>query len=126
MKLIGKINEAASIFTAVSLLNLAAFGQATTDNTKINQRDASQTEVTADQQPSSGSDMEITRMIRQDLMKHNDLSTYAHNIKIITMNGKVTLKGPVRSKKEVNTVLQSANSVAGASNVINQITVVPK
>lgn len=123
MKWFNKFNLVVALFTAV-ILSSTSFAE--TDNTKINKRDASASELTADQQKTNGTDMEITRLIRQDLMSKSDLSTYAHNIKIITVNGKVTVKGPVRSKNEVNSILNSAGSIAGASNVINQMTVVPK
>ena len=125
MKWINKFKLVAALFTAV-LLNSTSFAKMNDDNTSANKRDVSAIELTADQQKANGTDMEITRLIRQDLMNNSDLSTYAHNIKIITVNGKVTVKGPVRSKNEVNSILKSAGSVAGVSKVINQITIVPK
>ena len=70
------------------------------DNTKVNERDRSKNESTADQQKDNRSDREITQQIRQSIMKDKSLSTYAHNVKIITQNGQVTLKGPVRSEDE--------------------------
>lgn len=124
MKWINKFNLVVALFTAV-LLSSMSFAETNNDNTETNKRDASAAELTADQQKANGNDMEITRLIREDLMKKSDLSIYARNVKIITMNGKVTVKGPVRSKNEVNSILKSAELVAGASNVINQITIVP-
>ena len=59
-------------------------------------------------------------------MKEKNFSTYAQNIKIITVNGKVTLKGPVRSKSEQDSILKHARSVAGASNVVDEIAIAPK
>lgn len=111
--------------SAVAILSSTSFAEVRGDNTKLNQRDTP-AELTADQQKNMPSDMEITRLIRQDLMQNDSLSDYAHNIKIITVNGKVTLKGPVRSKNEIKSILKSARSVAGVSNIINQITIVPK
>ena len=93
MQRIGKINIMGVLFTWAFLLGSVASAQSTTDNTKINERDTVASEMTADQQKSNESDMDITKRIRQDLMKDKKLSTYAHNVKIITMNGKVTLKG---------------------------------
>jgi len=58
-------------------------------------------------------------------MDDKSLSTYAHNVKIISQNGKVTLKGPVRSEEEKNTIEKVATDVAGAGNVTDQITVQP-
>jgi hyperosmotically inducible periplasmic protein len=96
------------------------------DNTKTNQRDKSQTSPTADQQKSNPADREITKKIRTALHNDSSLSTYAHNVKIITQNGKVTLKGPVRSENEKNNIGAKAIAVAGESNVDNQLDVVPK
>jgi hyperosmotically inducible protein len=53
------------------------------------------------------------------------VSTYAHNVKIISKNGKVTLKGPVRSEDEKKTVESKAVEVAGAGNVTNELTIKP-
>ena len=82
-------------------------------------------ELTIDQILLSGHDMEITRRLRRDLIKNKNLSLYAHNVKIITSNGKVILRGTVRSKKEIKTLLKSASAVAGASNVINEMVIIP-
>ena len=123
MKWNRNFNIAASIFS-LALLSSTSFGEVNADNTKVNLRDRATDELTADQQKGNGSDMQITQRIRQDLMKDKGLSTYAHNIKIIAVNGKVTLKGPVRSETEENKILKCARSVAGASNVSNEIEVV--
>lgn len=96
------------------------------DNTKVNQRDQASDELTADQQKFNKNDTEITRLIRRDLMKDDKLSTYAHNVKIITVDNTVTLKGPVRSKIEVDRILHYARAVAGDTNVINEMSVVSK
>ena len=110
---------------SLTLLCSTSFANVGDDNTKVNQRDRSQNEVTADQQKFNKSDSEITRLIRRDLMKDSDLSTYAQNVKIITADGTVTLKGPVRSSSEEDRILKSARSVAGVSNVINEMAIVP-
>jgi hypothetical protein len=70
------------------------------DNTKVNQRDQSANEPTADQQKNKTSDRDMSQQIRKAIVKDKSLSTYAHNVKIITQNGQVTLKGPVRSDDE--------------------------
>src|SRR5579871_1886690 len=87
------------------------------DNTKVNERDRSQTEPTADQQKDNRSDRDITQQIRQSIMKDKSLSTYAHNIKIVTQDGQVTLKGPVRSEEEKKAVEAKATEVAGENKV---------
>ena len=96
------------------------------DNTKVNQRDRSKDEPTADQQKDNRSDQDITQQIRQSIMKDKSLSTYAHNVKIITQNGQVTLKGPVRSEDEKKTVEAKAIEVAGENKVTSQLDIKPK
>jgi hyperosmotically inducible periplasmic protein len=95
------------------------------DNTKTNQGDASKGAVTSDQQKVNSSDQAISKNIRSSIMQDKTLSTYAHNVKIITQDGKVTLKGPVRSDDEKGNVEAKATAVAGVGNVMNQLTVAP-
>src|SRR5437763_13439751 len=95
------------------------------DNTQVNKRDRSKAEPTADQQKESSSDRELTQKIRQAIVDDKSLSTYAHNVKIIAQNGKVTLKGPVSSAEEKRAVGQKATEVAGSGNVVNEITIKP-
>ena len=75
-------------------------GATAPDNTKINKRDRNKTEPTADQQKENKSDRELARNVRRSLDKDKSLSSYAHNIKVVAQDGKVTLKGPVRSAEE--------------------------
>jgi osmotically-inducible protein OsmY len=93
------------------------------DNTKMNQSDRSGGSPTADQAKNDKSDREIMRQIRQSIVADKDLSTYAHNIKIISQHGQVTLKGPVHSDDERQRIEAKATEVAGAGNVTNQISV---
>jgi len=95
------------------------------DNTKANQSDKDQSAPTADQQKMNPTDREITKKIRAAIHEDKSLSTYAHNIKIITQDGKVTLKGPVRSEDEKRNIATKAAAVAGDGNVTNQIDVAP-
>jgi hyperosmotically inducible protein len=96
------------------------------DNTKVNTRDRADSFPTADQQKENQSDREITRQIRQAVVKDESLSTYAHNVKIITQNGEVTLKGPVRSEDEKRTIEAKAAEVAGENKVVNQLDIKPQ
>jgi hyperosmotically inducible periplasmic protein len=96
------------------------------DNTKTNQRDRSANEPTADQQKSNRSDRDITQQIRQSIIKDKSLSTYAHNVKIITQNGQVTLKGPVRSEDEKKAIEAKAAEVAGENKVSSELNVKPQ
>ncbi len=95
------------------------------DNTAVNKRDRSQAAPTADNQKDNRSDRTTTQKIRQAIVADKSLSTYAHNVKIITKGGAVTLKGPVRSEEEKSTIEAKAKEVAGADKVTNQISVAP-
>jgi hyperosmotically inducible periplasmic protein len=96
------------------------------DNTKNNAHQRANGDPTADQQKDNTSDRSITQQIRKAIVKDKALSTYAHNIKIITQNGQVTLSGPVRSEEEKKAIEDVASGVAGVSNVKNQIQVASK
>lgn len=94
------------------------------DNTAVNARDRNTGQVTADQQKSNTSDRDMTAQIRKSIMADKSLSTYAHNIKIISQNGMVTLKGPVRSEDEKQNVMAKAVAVAGSRDkVTDQISI---
>jgi|SRR5271155_5021957 len=96
--------------------------QAPADNTKQNK---DQTSPTADQQKMNPADRAITQRIRKAIHDDNTLSTYAHNIKIITQDGKVTLRGPVRTQDEKAGLEAKAISVAGQDNVTDLLQVAP-
>jgi len=96
--------------------------QTAPDNTKKNK---DQTSPTADQQKMNPADRAITQKIRTAIHEDQSLSTYAHNIKVITQDGKVTLRGPVRSEEEKSNLEAKAVSVAGQENVTNQLEVAP-
>ena len=111
----------------VTALPTAAFCQdqssapvTTPDNSAKNKAHSN----TADQQSEATSDRMLTKKIRQSLIADKSLSTYAHNVKIITKGGMVTLKGPVRSEDEKSAIASKAAEVAGgADKVTNQLTV---
>ncbi len=108
-----------------------AFGAATLavsaqapDNTQVNKRDRATGEATADQQKNNRSDLDLTKDIRKSIMDDKSLSTYAHNVKVISQNGTVTLKGPVKSDDEKNSIVSKAVSIAGgADKVVDQMSV---
>ncbi len=105
---------------------MVAFGQEP-DNTRTNKRDRNAGEPTADQQKSNATDRDLTKKIRQSIMADKTLSTYAHNVKVISQNGTVTLKGPVRSEEEKKAIMAKATEVAGsATKVVDEITVKPQ
>lgn len=95
------------------------------DNSKTNKRDRDNAAPTADQQKTNPADRELTRKIRAALHQDKSLSTYAHNIKIVTQDGRVTLRGPVRSDEEKSAIESKATEVAGAGNVTNELEVAP-
>jgi osmotically-inducible protein OsmY len=88
--------------------------QTAPDNTKKNKDDAN---PTADQQKVNPADRAITQKIRKAVTDDKSLSTYAHNVKIIAQDGKVTLRGPVRTEDEKSNVYDKAVTVAGRDNV---------
>ena len=113
-----------------SLLSVGSlFAQQSTapaDNTTVNQRDRNSNEPTADQQKNNLSDRDITQQIRRAIVKDKSLSTYAHNVKIITQNGQVTLKGPVRSDDEKRAIEAKATEIAGENKVTSELDIKPK
>ena len=96
--------------------------QPAADNTK-NNRD--KTSHTADQQKLTPADRELTKKIRASINNDKSLSTYAHNIKIISQDGKVTLRGPVRSEDEKAAIESKATAIAGPNSVTNMLDVAP-
>src|ERR1700733_1631270 len=107
---------------AVPLLAAQDSQQTPADNTKQNK---DQTPPTADQQKMNPADRAITQKIRKAIHDDSTLSTYAHNIKIITQDGKVTLRGPVRTEDEKAGLEAKAVSVAGQDNVNDLLEVAP-
>jgi hyperosmotically inducible periplasmic protein len=130
MKFVNRMSVlGATLFFGASLLasSVPQNGQQpAADNTKMNQGDASKDATTADQQKMNPVDRNTTKQIRKSIMQDKSLSTYAHNVKIITQDGKVTLKGPVRSEDEKANLEAKAVAVAGADNVTDQLEVAPK
>src|SRR6266566_2755577 len=106
---------------------VASPGQVKQDNTQVNKRDRNPGEVTADQQKETAADRDLAAKIRREITKDKSLSTYGHNVKIIVRDGVVTLKGPVRSDAEVQTIAATASPIAGGdAKVTNQLSVEPK
>jgi osmotically-inducible protein OsmY len=103
----------------------AALGQAP-DNSKTNQQDREKGGVTADQQAENQADRDLVKKIRKSITDDKNLSTYAHNIKVIARGGTVMLKGPVRSDDEKSAIEAKAIEIAGAANVKSELTVKAK
>lgn len=93
------------------------------DNTKRNKQDAKGSPPTPLDQGEGQADLDITKKIRQAVVGDGSLSFTAKNVKIITRDGKVTLRGPVNTSEERSTIQAAAQKVAGPANVDNQLEV---
>ena len=96
------------------------------DNTAKNVVDRSGDSLTPGDQGRTKADVEITRAIRKSIMDKDQLSVSAKNVKIITTDGKVTLRGPVNSDDEQRTIATLAQGVPGVTSVDNQLEVKTK
>lgn len=112
----------AGILTAGLAVQVVS-AQTQPDNTANNKGNQSSTAVTADQQKNDKSDRMLTQQIRKAVIADKSLSTYGHNVKIISQHGAVTLKGPVRSEDEKKAIVAKAEQIAGAGNVTDQLSV---
>jgi hyperosmotically inducible protein len=91
------------------------------DNSGRNVRDRNDQTKTAGDQSESEADRTISQNIRQALTADDSLSTNGKNAKIITIDGTVTLRGPVKSDKEKSAIGAKAQQIAGVKNVDNQL-----
>lgn len=109
------------------VLAIAAAGcdkaKADADNTKRNENDDKSGVLTAGDQGESEADRKITQHVRQGVVGDDALSMTAKNVKIITVNGVVTLRGPVNSEKEKTDIATVAQRVEGVKRVDNQLEV---
>ncbi len=109
---VGVIPEARAMIQPIAM-------QAAPDNSAQNKDQG----LTADNQSNAKADRETTANIRKAILADKDLSTYAHNVKVITVNGAVTLKGPVKSEEEKQKIASDAASVVSADKITNKLTV---
>ncbi len=93
------------------------------DNSGRNVRDRDDQNKTTGDQSENEADRTITQNIRQAVTADDSLSTNAKNVKIITNDGTVTLRGPVKSEKEKAEIEAKAKQVAGVKRVDNQLEV---
>jgi len=94
------------------------------DNTGRNVRDRSGATLTPGDQSESKADRTMTQKIRQAVVHDKSLSTTAKNVKIITINGVVTLRGPVHTPQEKGSIAAKAQRLAGTTNVDNQLEII--
>jgi hyperosmotically inducible periplasmic protein len=109
--------------STVSVAAMAADDKTKPDNTSINERDRSRETQTSGDQSNSSADLKTTQAIRQALMKDSELSTTATNIKLITNNGQVTLRGPVKNAQEKAKIDKLARSAADGAKIDDQLDV---
>ena len=100
--------------------------EGTTTTTPSTAPDADNTAKNADNpaadvtnQSESEADIQTTAAIRKAVVDDKSLSTNAHNVKITTANGVVTLRGPVKSEQEKSAIEAKAKAVAGVTRVDN-------
>lgn len=116
---VSRLRPHAGIALSLTLLiPCASFGQnpQTAPDNSANNKAHSET---ADQQSSTTSDRILAKKIRQELIADKSLSTYGHNVKIIAQHGMVTLKGPVHSEEEKQTIASKTAEVAGSPDKVN-------
>jgi hyperosmotically inducible protein len=112
-----------------SLLGLGSVAMAqdsppvASDNSAVNVRDRAPEAMTAGEQSNAKSDVELTRKIRRAVVKDHSLSMLAHNVKIVSANGSVILRGPVKTEEEKTAIASKAQAIAGADKVDNQLEV---
>ena len=126
MSLTRIITRASLALAGVTIMNLTALAadqKVDPNNTATNQRDRSEETKTSGDQSNTSADLRITQAIRRGLMKDDELSSDAKNIKVITANGQVTLRGPVNNAEEKTKVEQIAKSAASGAQVVDQLDV---
>lgn len=101
--------------------NVDPYFSADADNTARNVRDRQESRLTPIDQGTSEADVETTRSIRKEIMAVKNLSANARNVKVITLNGRVTLRGPVNDEQERKTIADIATRIAKEGNVDNQL-----
>jgi hyperosmotically inducible protein len=92
-------------------------------STEEKSKGSEKTPPTASDQSENEVDRKITQQIRRAVTKDDSLSTSAHNVKIITQDGKVTLRGTVKSDSEKQKIGEMAKKASGVKNVDNLLTV---
>jgi hyperosmotically inducible periplasmic protein len=93
------------------------------ENTARNERDKNEATRTPGDQSENANDLEISANVRKAIVADDSLSTNAHNVKIITSGGVVTLRGPVNSTQEKTIIEMKAKQVAGVTRVDSQLEV---
>ena len=120
--LVGLLGVGAPVVSAQSTGAAPAKGP-DVDNTRMNKVDRNDTRPTPQNQSGAKADRLLTAAVRKAIVKDKSLSTYAHNVKVITRDGVVTLRGPVQTSEEKTKVAELAQQVSGVSKVDDQLLV---
>jgi hyperosmotically inducible periplasmic protein len=121
MNTLSRATVAALAIAAISI----AQAQTAPDNTKQNATDSTNRMASADAQKNDKTDLMLTKTIRANVMADKSLSTYAHNVKIVTVNGNVTLNGVVHSQQEKDTIEAKAQAALAGGSLTNNLKVKP-
>ena len=117
-----KITLSVLCLSAFALSAIAQNGTAP-DNTEKNKRDRSGETQTSGDQSNNSNDTKISAAIRRAIVADKSLSATAKNVKVITANETVTLRGPVKTAEEKTKIEQLAQSAAGNAKIDNQLEV---
>jgi hyperosmotically inducible protein len=93
------------------------------DSTRRNVRDRDDQTLTPLDQGNSKADLDTTAQIRKEIIAGKNMSVNARNVKVISNNGRVTLRGPVNTAEEKRLIGEIANRIARSENVDNQLEV---
>lgn len=104
-------------------MNTDTKNQNSMQNSDMQDRPTMKNEVTSENQSSKDRDLNITKKIRKSLMADETLSTSAKNIKVITIDGMVTLRGEVDNDQERYKIEQKVKSISGVTQLSNQLQV---
>ncbi len=112
-----------TLFLAAFSLTALAQTAPAVDNTKTNERDRNNQTKTSGSQSNNADDVKLTAAIRRAVVGDHSLSMMAKNVKIITADGAVTLRGPVKNDAEKTKIGQLAASAASGVHIDNQLEV---
>ena len=100
-----------------------AYGKTAPDNTAVNDRDLEGATLTPEDQGNNPMDLGVTQRVRQAIVATDSLTTGEKNVKVITVNGVVTLRGPVESEESKSKIAALAKDAVGVTSVDNQLEV---
>ena len=109
-----------TLISAAAIAGSAWSQDTNADNTGKNVRDRADESQTATDQSNDPADIKMTAAIRKMVVADDSLSMMAKNVKIITVGGVVTLRGPVETEKE-KTAIESHAKQAGAKTITNEL-----